>query len=150
MSLKTYNLFISHSWNYGQHYDGLCRLLEETSYFNFKNYSVSRDDPVHTNGTEEDLYFAIRNQMARCSVILVIAGVYSSYSEWIHTEIHLANRGFQNPKPIIAVRPWRSIRISSIVRDAAVEVVHWNSKSIVGAIRRYSRRKNRKSCRKRD
>ena len=135
-SRRYYNLFISHSWNYGGAYDGLYRLLRNKSYFKFKDYSVPRDAPIHTAGTAEQLCNAIRNQMAPCSAILVVAGIYSTYSKWINTEIDLANRGFQNPKPIIAVIPWRQKRISSIVREAADEVVHWNSKSIVTAIRR--------------
>lgn len=135
-SRRSYNLFISHSWIYGSAYDGLYRLLRNKSYFKFKDYSVPRDDPIHTAGTAEQLRNAIRNQMAPCSAILVVAGIYSTYSKWINTEIDLANRGFQKPKPIIAVIPWHQKRISSIVREAADEVVHWNSKSIVTAIRR--------------
>ena len=43
----TYNLFISHSWNYSSAYNDLVRLLDSKPYFNYKNYSVPKDDPIH-------------------------------------------------------------------------------------------------------
>ena len=35
-----YNLFISHSWAYGDAYDGLINLLNKRRYFEYRNYSV--------------------------------------------------------------------------------------------------------------
>ena len=53
--MRTYHLFISHSWNYGDQYDRLINLLQERSYFEFKDYSVPQDDPIHNAGTAADL-----------------------------------------------------------------------------------------------
>ena len=53
---STYNLFISHSWSYSDTYDKLEELLDTRPYFFFKNYSVPKDDPIHTNGTDKQLY----------------------------------------------------------------------------------------------
>ncbi len=44
---KTYNLFISHSWTYGNAYENFCSLLNNDSNFSYRNYSVPKDDPVH-------------------------------------------------------------------------------------------------------
>ena len=41
-----YNLFISHSWDYSDAYSKLCGLLDNASYFSYKNYSVPKDDPL--------------------------------------------------------------------------------------------------------
>ena len=38
--MKTYNLFISHSWSYSDQYDRLIRLLRERAHFSFRDYSV--------------------------------------------------------------------------------------------------------------
>ena len=38
--ITTYNLFISHSWRYGDQYDCLISLLKEDPYFHFKDYSI--------------------------------------------------------------------------------------------------------------
>jgi hypothetical protein len=66
--MKTHNLFISHSWNYSDSYGRLIDLLNNRPYFAFKDYSVPKDDPIHTQGTEVELYAAILRQMIPCSL----------------------------------------------------------------------------------
>lgn len=85
-----YNLFISHSWNYSNTYDNLVRLLNNKPYFSYKNYSVPKNDPIHNASNDYQLKNAIRQQMRHASCILILAGVYSSYSKWINIEIELA------------------------------------------------------------
>lgn len=104
--MKTYNLFISHSWTYSDAYDGLVRLLDNDPYFHFRNYSVPKNDPIHSAGSDAALYRAIKNQIAPPSVVLILAGVYSTYSRWINKEIEIAQSEFMAPKPIIAIKPW--------------------------------------------
>ena len=133
--MKTYNLFISHSWSYLDQYGRLVNLLKGRRYFAFKNYSVPSDNPIHGAGTDAQLRKAIRNQMAPCHVVLIVAGVYATYSKWINIELGLALGGFIRPKPIIAIRPWGNERISAPVRLAADRIVGWNTESVVGAIR---------------
>ncbi len=58
-----YNLFISHSWNYSNAYNDLIRLLDSKAYFNYKNYSVPKDDPIHNAPYDYQLEAAIRNQI---------------------------------------------------------------------------------------
>ena len=137
--MKTYNLFISHSWAYDDQYKRLASLLSDRRYFRYKNYSVPKDDPIHNANSTSALREAIRRQMAPSSAVLVLAGVYSSYGKWIDVEIDLAKHGFRSRKPIIAIRPRGNQRISSVVRNAADRVVGWNTESVVGAIRGLSK-----------
>lgn len=133
--MKTHNLFISHSWSYSDSYDRLINLLENRSYFAFRNYSVPKDDPIHTRGTEAALYRAILQKMRPCGVILMLGGVYSTYSKWINNEIRIAKNEFSIPKPIVAIEPWGSERTSSVVKENADRIVGWNTDSVVSAIR---------------
>jgi hypothetical protein len=133
---KTFNLFISHSWSYSNAYDGLIALLNKDSTFKYNNYSVPKDDPIHTNGTSEQLYNAIKEQISHASVVIILAGVYASYSKWIKKEIEIAKTEFLVQKPIIAVEPWASENTSRTVKDAADEIVGWNSNTIIRAIRK--------------
>ncbi len=135
---NTHNLFISHSWQYSDAYDRLCNLLNERGYFWYNNYSVPKDDPVHTSGTDQELIQAIYNRIRLCHVVLIMGGVYSSYSKWINKEILVANESFSIPKPIIGIKPWGQTNISKVVQDNAIEIVGWNTESIVSAIRRHS------------
>ena len=134
--MKTYNLLISHSWRYAGQYDRLYGLLRARRYFAFRDYSVPQDDPIHDAATDAQLRRAIRDQMTPCHVVLILAGVYASYSKWINIEIDLAQKGFQRPKPIIAIRPRGNMLISRRVREAADEIANWSTESIVRAIRR--------------
>lgn len=127
-----YNLFISHSWTYASQYDGLVRLLDAADSFSYRNYSVPKDDPIHNAPYDYQLKAAIRNQMRPASCIIILAGVYATYSKWINIELELAQ---ELGKKIIAVEPWGSARTSVTVKKAADEIVGWNTNSIVKAIR---------------
>lgn len=132
-----YNLFISHSWKYSNDYDRLVEKLKGYSYFTFKNYSVPSKDPIDINGNyyKKKLREAIENQMRLCSIIVVIAGKYTSYSDSIDMELDVA---IEMGKPILAIEPWGSIATSQRAKNVADEIVAWNTESIVKAIRRLS------------
>ena len=132
--LKSRNLFISHSWSYGDAYEKLVNLLNAAPNFQYKNYSVPKNDPVHNAPNVDALYRAIQNQMVFCDVVLIMAGKYATYSKWIQREIEIA-KGYSTPKPIVAIRPWANEQVSSVVSDAADRLVSWSTSSIVSAIR---------------
>lgn len=128
----TYNLFISHSWAYSDAYEKLVNLLNAKPYFDYNNYSVPKNDPIHNAPYEYQLKEAIRKQMQPASCVLIMAGVYSTYSKWINIEIELAK---SMNKKIIAIEPWGSEKTSRTVKNAADVIVGWNNISIVDAIR---------------
>ncbi len=130
--VNTYDLFISHSWSYHNHYMGLKRLLKQRPYFDFKDHSVPKHDPVHTSGSDKALYEAIYNKMYNCHVVIIMAGVYATYSKWINKEIEIANRF---GKPILAVVPRGNVNVSQVVQDNCDEIVNWSTESVVDAIR---------------
>lgn len=129
-----YNLFISHSWTYSDAYEKLVKILNGVSDFTYRNYSVPKDDPIHNAPYDYQLRAAIRNQLQHASCVLVLAGVYATYSKWIKIELELAA---EMGKKIIAIEPWGSERTSSIVKGYADEIVKWQGTSIVKAIRGY-------------
>lgn len=127
-----YNLFISHSWTYHQFYEMFIALLNEIQSFHYKDYSVPKNDPIHNAPTDYQLRAAIRNQMMHASCVIIMAGVYSTYSKWINIEIDLAK---SMGKRIIAVAPWGADRLSKPVKEAADVIVRWNTTSIINAIK---------------
>lgn len=133
-SLKSRNLFISHSWSYSNAYEKLVALLNDAPNFQYRNYSVPKNDPIHNAPSTTALYKAIKDQMVFCDVVLIMAGKYATYSKWIDNEIQIAKGDFN--KPIVGIRPWGNEQISSVVSDAADELVGWNTSSIVSAIRK--------------
>lgn len=135
-SLKTYRLFISHSWAYGDAYEKLVKFFNEHPNFKWVNYSVPKDDPIHSANNDAQLYKAIKAQIAQVNCVVMLAGVYSSHSKWIDKEIQISKADFN--KPIIAVEPWASEKTSKLVKNNSDAIVKWQSKSIVDAIRLHS------------
>ena len=131
--VRTYNLFISHSWTYGDAYDNFCNLLNNAPYFSYRNYSVPKDDPVHDADNVQELYDAIKAKVSFCHVVVIMAGKYATYSKWIEREIKIAKGDFD--KPVLAVCPWGNTQISSVVSKAADQIMGWNTSSIVSGIR---------------
>lgn len=132
--MSHHHLFLSHSWKYSDAYQGLVTLLDnrENQDFTYSNFSVPKDDPIHNAANDQQLRAAIRAQMAKCSKIIILAGVYATYSKWINIEIALAK---EMGKKIIAVQPWGTERTSTIVKNNADRIITWNSRSLINAIK---------------
>jgi len=135
-SLKKYKLFISHSWAYGDAYEKIVGFLNSANYFDWTDYSVPKNDPIHNAANDKQLYEAIKRQMPFVNCVIMMAGVYSTYSKWINKEIEIAKTIYS--KPIIAVEPWGSEKTSKVVKDNADVIVKWQASSIIQAIRDYS------------
>ena len=131
---KTYRLFISHSWAYSDAYEKIIKFFEDQN-LDYYDHSVPINDPIHTNGTDKQLREAIDAKIKGTSCVIILAGVYSTYSKWIQKEIEIA---VKYDKPIIAVEPWASERTSQIVKDNATKIVKWQSKSVVDAIKEFA------------
>ena len=82
--MRTFNLFVSHSWRHSDAYERLVSLLRRKPYFDFRDYSIPEDDPIHDARNDTQLRAAIRRQMQPCSAVLILAGVYATYSKWIN------------------------------------------------------------------
>ena len=130
-----YRVFISHSWDYSDEYERMVDLLEEANYFQYSNFSVPAEEEIDAD-SDEELAEALREgQIKPASVIVVLAGLYSTYSDWIGKEIRIAE---DKNKPILGVEPWGSSRSSDYVEQHADEMVGWNTDSVVEAIREMS------------
>lgn len=129
--LRSYKVFISHAWDYSDDYWRVVRFLNDATNLRWENLSVPQHDPAKG----DDLEYELRNQMRPADVFLIIASMYATHSEWIDFEL-----SFAHPigRPIIGIVKWDSERVPVASRNAATEVVGWNSSSIVGAIRKYA------------
>jgi hypothetical protein len=134
--VKTYNLFISHAWKYSEHYYKVVEWLDRAKNekrLDYKNYSDPKDDPVvdpDEATKKKRLKEKLRNQIRPSSIVIVLAGMYATYSEWIGFEIDAA---VEMEKYIIGVRPWGQERTPAKVEDNAV-MVGWNYESLIQAI----------------
>ena len=128
---QDYAVFVSHSWSYGQEYARLTRLLDESEDFEFRDYSVPEEEAFDTDSDEELTQALRERQIKPSSVVVVLAGLYSSHSDWIEKEIQIAE---EEDKPILGVEPWGNDRTSKEVKQHADQMVGWNTDSIVDGI----------------
>ena len=140
------NVFISHSWSYSEHYDRLSEWIFRMMWtigdqaIQFLDTSVPKDNPIHYAPTAAALEAAINERIIASDVVVIPTGMYASHSRWIGKEISGA-RIFQ--RPIVAVDLWGSQRSSSVVIQAADEVVGWNKNSVISAVWRLGTRSSR-------
>lgn len=133
-ALRNYHIIISHSWDYNHHYEKVCGWLDDAKNFAWSNYSVPFSNPLDVRG-KRDLRAKLRNRILNCSCVIVLSGMYVSYSEWIDYEIDVAK---ELGKPIIGVKPWGQERVPTKVQNESTVLVGWNSSSVVQAVRDYA------------
>jgi len=137
-ALKTYDLFISHAWQYNVEYYKLVDMLNKANNFKWRNYSVPEHDPAVDPDTEvgkNKLVAILKNQIRPVNCVLVLSGMYVSYHYWIQKEIDIAS---EYNKPIVGIKPWGQQKVPTAVQNVAKTMVGWNTDSIIKAIREYS------------
>jgi hypothetical protein len=131
---NSYTVFISHSWAYVDDLRSLKNLLENRGYFNVQFEEATPDVPINS----DNAYYIrqrLKQKISNSDVVLGIAGMYASHSEWMCWEL---DKAIELDKPIIGIVPRGAERVSTIVSSRAKEVVRWNTESIVAAIRKWT------------
>jgi hypothetical protein len=129
---RTINLFISHSWQHTDDLKNLKKLLENRDYFNVEFKQVEPENPINSDKSAY-IKSVLKKNIEESNVVLGIAGMYASHSEWMDWELNTAAKlGIK----VVGVIPRGQEKISQTVTKYATENVRWNTESIVEAIRR--------------
>lgn len=131
---NSYTIFISHSWAYVDDLRSLKNLLENRGYFNVQFEEATPDVPINSDNASY-IRQRLKQKISNSHVVLGIAGIYASHSEWMSWEL---DKALELGKPIIGVVPRGAERVSTVVSSRAKEVIRWNSDSIVTAIRKWA------------
>jgi len=137
MSIRQIHVFISHAWDYSGHYDTLAswifgeRWRVGQASLDFRDYSIPKNNPIHSVTSTKALQDAIFNQIARSHVVVIPSGMYAAHSNWIQKEIDGAKL---YSKPILAVNPWGQQKKAGVVLNNADEGVGWNKQPLINAI----------------
>lgn len=128
---KKINIFISHSWDHVNDLEKLKTLLENRGYFNVEFKQVEPKNPIKS---EKSAYIKqiLKDKIKESNVVIGIAGMYASYSDWMEWELSTAvNLGIK----VVGIIPRGQEKISKTVTKYSCEDVRWNTESIVQAIR---------------
>ena len=128
---KTYTIFISHSWDHVDDLMNLRNLLIQRGYFNVEFNETPPHDPINSSNSTY-VKQVIKRNIQDSDVVIGLAGIYASYSEWMEWELDTAK---SLGKPILGVVPRGQERISQMVWSRSNKDVRWNTESIVEAIR---------------
>ena len=132
---KEYKLFISHSWDHDDVLQDLKNLIDSRGYFPATYTQIEIDCSIDSDKAWV-IKANITKRLQESDVVLAIAGVYASYSEWMQWEMDKAkDLGLK----VIGVIPRGQEHISHEVFNRSAVDFRWNADSIVDAIRNYSR-----------
>lgn len=133
--LKNRMVFISHAWQYNEHYWKIVEWLDEAQNFSWFNCSVPSHDGL-PDKTSAGLRSGMTKQIASSQVLILLGGMYAAHSNWIEYEISEAQK---MNRTIIGVSPWGQELIPVIVQNASIcPVVGWNSASVIQAVRDFT------------
>ncbi|OPB88519.1 TIR domain-containing protein [Elizabethkingia ursingii] len=132
---KDYKIFISHSWSHHDDLMALRNLLGSRNYFNVEFTEASKDVPINS-ASAYYIKARLKSKIESSDVVLALAGIYASHSEWMPWELDTA---INCSTPVIGVIPRGQERISQEVYSRSVIDVKWNTESIVEAIRRHAK-----------
>lgn len=130
-----FRVFVAHEFRENAEYQRVFEYLESRDNFFYLNYS----DPEaqEANATPDLLQEAIREQIKNAEVVIVPAGMLGGGAGLVDFEMKVA-QAFD--LPIVLIQPFGATM--SIPKDAlevAAEIVEWDERQIIDAIRRAAR-----------
>lgn len=127
-------VFVSHVFQASDDYYRVFEYLESSHTFYYRNCS-NPDLPLagHREAMKEEL----RRQIALAEAVIVPSALYERHREWIDFQLHCA-KGLE--KPVIVLEAF-GVKAKMPVQLEALgdEIVDWNERSIVDALRRQAR-----------
>jgi hypothetical protein len=126
-------LFVAHLWVEDDDYHRIFEYIESSSNFFYRNTSKAE----RPSGDKEALRESLRQQIGEAEVVIVPAALYRRSTEWVEFQMHCA-KAFD--KPVIALEPFGGKEtIAPAVQELADEMVPWDQRQLVDAIKRQAR-----------
>jgi len=127
-------LFVCHVWVEDEDYHRIFEYVESSPNFFYRNTSTPDARPA---GDKEALRESLRKQIAEAEVMIVPAALYRRNVDWVEFQMHCAKA---YDKPIIVLEPFGGTdTISPAVQELADDVVPWDQRQLVDAIKREAR-----------
>jgi hypothetical protein len=127
-------LFVTHVWEHSDDYLRVFEYLESAKNFFYRNYSTPDRSPPEDRETQrEDL----RRQMAPVEAVVALPGLLQAHRDLFTFELLFAQA---SQKPVILMKPFGAAAdIPKEITDLADEIVDWDERALVDAIRRQAR-----------
>lgn len=126
-------VFVSHVFTEHPDYLRVFEYLESAANFFYVN--CSDPQPPESAG-KEAMKEKLLQQIRDCEAVVVISSMFSENKDWITFEMDAAQAA---ELPIIALEPFGGGKLPAEVEARSAEVVGWNDRMMVDAIRRQAR-----------
>ena len=133
-------VFVTHVFTDHPDYHRVFEYLESSTNFFYTNCS----DPtaVPTAGDKEQKKEALLTQIRAAEVVLLVSSMYSETRNWITFQMDAAKAA---SLPIVAIEPFGGKgSIAAEIQARAAEIVPWNERVIVDALRKHARHEDTK------
>jgi hypothetical protein len=127
-------LFVCHIWRPDEDYHRVFEYLESANNFFYTNTSTPDQRP---QGDREALREDLRKQIGNAEVVILTSSLYRRNIDWIEFQMHCA-KAFD--KPVVVLEPFGAKdTIAPAVQEIADEVVPWDQRQLVDAVKRQAR-----------
>ncbi len=127
-------LFVTHLWEPADDYLRVFEYLESSRNFFYKNFGAPDRRPA---GDREAQKQELRAQISPVEVVVALSSLYAQDQDLLTFEL-LYTQASQ--KPVVLLKPFGSgTGVPKALLDLADEVVDWDERALVDAIRRQAR-----------
>jgi hypothetical protein len=127
-------LFVTHAWEHGDDYLRVFEYLESARNFFYRNYSAPDKRPA---GDKEAQREALRNQIAPAECVIALASLYEADRDLLTFQLNFAHA---SNKAVVLMKHFGSAKpVPKALADLAHEVIDWDDRALVDAIRRQAR-----------
>lgn len=127
-------LFVTHLWEAGDDYLRVFEYLESARNFVYQNFSAPDGRPV---GDKEALKEELRRQIAPVEAVIGLASLFDRDRDLFTFQLLYAQAC---QKPVVLLKPFGVPRpVPKTVTDLADEVIDWDERALVDAVRRQAR-----------
>jgi len=130
-------LFVTHCWQDSDDYLRLFEYIESVSNFYYKNTSTPDNTPP---GETEALRENLRKQINAAEITIALPSLYAVNPDLTVFQMNYAQ---SQKRPVLLLKPFGASKaLPKLLTDRADEVVDWEKRSMVDAIRRLARQEN--------
>ncbi|RPH51254.1 MAG: hypothetical protein EHM84_05335 [Lysobacterales bacterium] len=127
-------LFVCHVYRPDDDYHRVFEYLESASNFFYRNTSTPEKRP---QGDREALREDLRRQINDAEVVILTSSLYRRNIDWVEFQLHCA-KAFD--KAVVVLEPFGAQdTIPPAVQEVADEVVPWDQRQLVDAVKRQAR-----------
>ena len=127
-------LFVTHAWETSDDYLRVFEYLESARNFFYKNFSAPDRRPGADKEAQRE---ELRRQIAPAEALIALSSLFDTHQELLTFQLVYAQA---SNKPVILMKPFGSRKdVPKALLDLASEVVDWDERGLVDAIRRQAR-----------